>query len=114
MPVSSVRDANRAAAELHDVIPCGASALQRTAQVAPINHYLHLCSFSLLGEFGYRASNTSASLGHTGSAIQNDYFHKLLNRARQAAHSLLMRAVSCALLGATAVISHVWSYLPNG
>ena len=49
---------------------------------------------------------TSASLQHTGSAIKNDDFQKLPNRARQAAHSLLMRAVSRALLGATAVVRH--------
>ena len=48
--LSAMPIAQQLRAELHDVIPCGASALQRTAQVAPINHYLHVHSFSLLGE----------------------------------------------------------------
>ena len=71
-----------------------------------INHYIHLCSFSLLGECSYRASITPASLRHRGSAIQNDYFQKLPNQARKAAHSLFLRVVSSALLGATAAFRH--------
>ena len=54
----------------------------------------------------YNVSITSASLQQTGSAIQNDYFQKLPNRARQAAHSLFLRVVSSALLGATASVRH--------
>ena len=99
-------DANRAAAELHDIISCGASGLQRTALVAPINHHIRLCSFSLLGECSDRVSITSTSLRHSGSAIQNDHFQKLPNRARQAARSMSMRGMSRALLGATAAVHH--------
>ena len=72
-----------------------------------------MCSFSLLGECRYRASITPASLRHRGSAIQNDYFQKLPNRARQAAHSLFLRVVSSALLGATASVRHGRAKLPS-
>ena len=114
MSASRVRRQSRCSCpELHDIISCGASGLQRTALVAPINHYIRLCSFLLLGECSYHVSITSPSLQQTGSAIQNDYFQKLPNRARQAAHSLFMRAVSSALLRATAVIRHGRAKLPS-
>lgn len=64
------------------VVPAD-SGLQRTALVASISIiYIHLCSFSLLGECSYHTSITSASLLHSAvdSAIQSDYFQKLPNR----------------------------------
>ena len=49
------------------VLPARCS--RQPVQVAPINHYIHLCSFSLLGECNYRAPITSKSLRHSGFAI---------------------------------------------
>ena len=72
-----------------------------------------MCSFSLLGECRYRSSITPASLRHRESAIQNDYFQKLPNPSRQAAHSLFLRVVSSALLGATASVRHGRAKLPS-